>query len=76
MIAHKLFVGVSVAAVCVASLSAQAPSPKARPYVTSKTPWGDPDLQGTYTNKDESGSPFERPSQFTGKTNADVDIVL
>jgi hypothetical protein len=42
-------------------------------FVPAKTPWGDPDLQGTYTNKDESGIPFERPSQFAGKTNSDVD---
>jgi hypothetical protein len=27
-----------------------------------KTAWGDPDLQGFYTNKDEWGIPFERPS--------------
>ena len=54
-------------------LSAQSPNPKTKPYVASKTPWGDPDLQGTYTNKDENGIPFERPKQFAGKTNADVD---
>jgi hypothetical protein len=54
---------------CVATLSAQ----KGRPYAAAKTAWGDPDLQGIYTNKDESGIPFERPSQFAGKTAADVD---
>lgn len=73
MIARKLFAGVCVAAFCAASLSAQSASPKAKPFAPSKTSWGDPDLQGTYTNKDESGIPFERPSQFAGKTNADVD---
>ena len=26
-----------------------------------RTPWGHPDLQGTYTNKDESGIPMEKP---------------
>ncbi|HUK34228.1 MAG TPA: hypothetical protein VLV86_09975 [Vicinamibacterales bacterium] len=56
------------------------PKPSAAPigqvpkaYAPAKTPWGDPDLQGTYTNKDESGIPFERPGQFAGKSNADVD---
>jgi len=73
MIARKLFFGVCVAALCAASLSAQSSSPKQRPYAAPKTSWGDPDLQGTYTNKDESGIPFERPNQFAGKTNADVD---
>ena len=73
MSARKLFYGVCVATLCAASLSAQSTSPKARPYVPAKTAWGDPDVQGTYTNKDESGIPFERPGQFAGKSNADVD---
>jgi len=37
-----------------------------------RTPWGDPDLQGTYTNDDEFGIPFERPARFAGKTQSDV----
>jgi hypothetical protein len=73
MIAHKLFNGVCVAALCAASVSAQSTNSKTRPYASPKTVWGDPDLQGTYTNKDESGIPFERPGQFAGKSNADVD---
>jgi hypothetical protein len=42
-------------------------------YTPSKTPWGDPDLQGTYTNKDENGIPMERPTQFDGKKLEEVD---
>jgi hypothetical protein len=45
----------------------------AAPYTPPKTPWGDPDLQGTYTNKDENGIPLERPNQFDGKKLEDVD---
>src|SRR5262245_27980033 len=45
----------------------------ATPYTPPKTPWGDPDLQGTYTNKDENGIPMERPSQFEGKKLEEVD---
>ena len=41
-------------------------------YVPSKTPWGDPDLQGTYTNSDESGIPMERPKEFEGRRLQDV----
>ena len=37
-----------------------------------KTPWGDPDLQGTYTNKYEQGTPFERPDEFEGRSIEDV----
>ena len=36
-----------------------------------RTPWGDPDLQGSFTNKDENGTPFERPADLAGKTLAD-----
>jgi hypothetical protein len=42
-------------------------------YVPLKTAWGDPDLQGTYTDKDENGIPMEKPSQFQGKSLAEVD---
>jgi hypothetical protein len=53
--------------------AAAAPAKTAPSYVPAKTPWGDPDLQGTYTNKDENGIPMERPTQFAGKSADDVD---
>jgi hypothetical protein len=34
------------------------------PYASAKTPWGDPDLQGTWTGDDTWGVPFERPKNF------------
>jgi hypothetical protein len=37
-----------------------------------RTPWGDPDLQGTYTNKYEHQTPFERPPGFEGRGVQDV----
>ena len=37
-----------------------------------RTPWGDPDLQGTYTNTYEQGTPLERPEQFAGRKLEDV----
>jgi hypothetical protein len=39
---------------------------------TPRTPWGDPDLQGTYTNSDESGIPMQRPAEFAGKSLAEI----
>ena len=30
----------------------------------TRTPWGDPDLQGEWTTEGEYGVPFERPAQF------------
>jgi hypothetical protein len=53
--------------------AAHKPAKAAAPYVPPKTPWGDPDIQGTYTNKDENGIPMERPNQFAGKSADDVD---
>ena len=29
-----------------------------------RTPWGDPDLRGTYTTDNSIGVPLERPTQF------------
>ena len=55
---------VTVVAVPI-SLGAQTsrPATKApsRPYTPPRTPWGDPDLQGNYTNVYENGTPLERP---------------
>jgi hypothetical protein len=41
-------------------------------YVPPRTPWGDPDLQGNYTNKYEANTPLERPSEFAGRLARDV----
>jgi hypothetical protein len=41
-------------------------------YVPPKTAWGDPQISGAYTNSDESGIPFERPTQFEGKRLEDI----
>ena len=70
---------IAIAAVAVVPLAGQgsAPKPAARAtsknYTPARTPWGDPDLQGIYTNKDENGIPIEKPSQFEGKKLEDVD---
>jgi hypothetical protein len=40
-------------------------APTAKPYTTPKTPWGDPDLQGTFSNR--TISPFERPANVQGR---------
>src|SRR5687768_13705531 len=36
-------------------------------WVAPRTPWGDPDLQGVYTNSEEQRVPVERPEQFAGR---------
>lgn len=41
-------------------------------WTTPRTPWGDPDLQGSYTNLQENGTPFEKPAQFAGRQLQDI----
>jgi hypothetical protein len=40
--------------------------------VAPRTPWGDPDLQGNFTNKSEQSTPFERPAEFEGRRHEDL----
>ena len=41
-------------------------------YHAPRTPWGDPDLQGNYTNLSEAGTPLERPKEFEGRNMNDI----
>src|SRR5256885_15059278 len=41
-------------------------------YKAPRTPWGDPDLSGVYSNDDETGTPLERPAQFEGRRMEDI----
>ena len=43
-------------------------------FTAPRTPWGDPDLQGSYSNKDENGTPFERPADLAGKSISDFGL--
>jgi hypothetical protein len=65
------FVSASIPTVAQTPVTAKKTPAKA--YTPARTPWGDPDLAGVYTNKDENGIPVERPSQFEGKKLEDVD---
>jgi hypothetical protein len=50
-----------------------APKPVApKTWKASRTPWGDPDIAGVYTNSDEAGIPFERPAEFEGRRLEDI----
>jgi hypothetical protein len=55
---------VPLAAQTRAAGQAQPPSKNS---AIPRTAWGDPDLQGTYTNSNESGIPMQRPAEFAGK---------
>ena len=72
---RRLIIGALVSAVgVVAALSipagAQAPSRPVstataqKPYTTPKTPWGDPDISGTWSSDDLRNVPVQRPAEF------------
>jgi hypothetical protein len=51
--------------------AAQKAKPAAQ-WTAPRTPWGDPDIQGWFTNVYEDGTPLERPDQFAGRRLEDV----
>jgi len=51
-------------ATAVVSSQGQSGSGAQPAYQPSKTPWGDPDLQGIWPGTDMVGVPFERPERF------------
>ena len=42
-------------------------APAAKSWTQAKTPWGDPDLQGTWTSDDCIGTPLNRPADLGEK---------
>jgi len=59
-----------VAALIVVLAVAQAAA--GQTYKAPRTPWGDPDLQGTYSNSNEYATPLERPARFEGRRIEDI----
>jgi hypothetical protein len=41
-------------------------------YKAPRTPWGDPDIQGNYTNLTEAGTPLEKPKEFEGRNLSEI----
>jgi hypothetical protein len=83
------FIGALVFLMLVSATSGEAPqdaptssasvatTPRATTATTwraPRTPWGDPDLQGSYTNKYETSTPFERPKEFEGRRIESVTV--
>lgn len=74
---------IAAALLLAVSTSAQTPKPAAtaaqpkpptpqKKWTAPRTPWGDPDLQGSYSNLSEQGTPMERPNEFVGRQLQDV----
>jgi hypothetical protein len=69
-VAVLLFTSISAVSTTVAAQQqtaeqrAKAPA-KTKAWTPTRTPWGEPDLQGIYSNR--TITPFERPDEFAGK---------
>jgi hypothetical protein len=50
-----------------------AKSETAKPYVPPRTPWGDPDIQGGWTNVNENGIPMEKPNNLAASSLEEVE---
>ena len=58
---------------CVLVLLSDTPVSAAQgKWLPARTPWGDPDLQGVYSNTDEFNVPLERPDRFKGRRLEDI----
>ena len=60
----------AVAAMLVVLSVAQAAV--AQTYKVPRTSWGDPDLQGNFSNSNEYATPLERPARFEGRRIEDI----
>ena len=68
-------ISVVVLSVCVEAQStkpADSLRTATKTWSPARTPWGDPDLQGLYTNTDELNVPLERPDRFAGRKLTDI----
>jgi hypothetical protein len=74
----RMLGGLAIAIGCAAAVtplgaqSATRAAPRtasaAKPFVSPKTPWGDPDIEGTWSSDDLRGVPVQRPDQFAGRS--------
>ena len=67
----------ALAMIAPAAVAGQAQTPAkptsaARKFIPKRMPWGDPDISGNFTTKDEANTPFERPDEFAGKRIEDI----
>src|SRR5579863_9989805 len=62
--AFLLSIAFGLAAGAALGQTAKATPAVAKTWSAPKTPWGDPDLQGTWTDDDCIGTPMNRPANL------------
>ncbi|HYR82711.1 MAG TPA: hypothetical protein VE422_01380 [Terriglobia bacterium] len=82
MMRNRVFASLEMAILALVPIAILGQAPKPAPKAASKatpkiwtgpkTPWGDPDLQGTWTSDDYIGVPMQRPTQV-GTREAPTD---
>lgn len=60
---------IAVVFLCAIPVAAQSAE---KEWKAPRTAWGDPDLQGWFSNLSENGTPLERPDQFAGRRLEDI----
>jgi hypothetical protein len=66
-------IAIAPLAVSLSGQTQKAAAKFTKTWTPPRTPWGDPDLQGWFTNLQEDGTPLERPDQFAGRKLEDVN---
>ena len=72
---HRYMIAIAALLIAQAILPAQSvknTAAAAAKWTAPRTPWGDPDLQGWFSNLSEDGTPLERPAQFEGRKLEDI----
>ena len=62
---YRILAGVTVCCVAVGAASLSSAGQAGQDPVAPRTPWGHPDLRGTWTNA--TTTPMERPAEFEGR---------
>jgi hypothetical protein len=68
---HVMAAAIALGLFAAPSLAGQSRTGSGSTWTPPKTPWGHPDIEGVYTNKDETNTPLERPDQFRGRSLQD-----
>jgi len=67
----RTLTGIATAILAVLSMPSGDAQTVANAPQVPRTSWGDPAIEGTYTNKDEFGTPFERPNELAGRQRSE-----
>jgi hypothetical protein len=67
----RTLTGIAAAILTVLSIPSGETQTVANARALPRTSWGDPAIEGTYTNKDEFGTPFERPNELAGRQRSE-----